>query len=92
MNQIDPAKFYSLLKWIDGCPLLDVIEPYRARIFEQALNTLEPDGRPRFNLVLCGRAKKNWKSADLILVVLYRLLAWQSPGGNQCYLLANDAD
>jgi hypothetical protein len=42
--------------------------------------------------VLTGRAKKNWKSADLILAALYRLLAWRSAGGNQCYGLANDLD
>jgi len=39
-----------------------------------------------------GRGKKNWKSADLILAALYRLLAWFSSGGNQCYVLANDLD
>jgi hypothetical protein len=49
-------------------------------------------GVPRFNLVLTGRAKKNWKSADLILAALYRLVAWKSDGGNQCYVLANDED
>lgn len=56
-----------------------------------ALYTFDGD-RPRYNLVLAGRAKKNWKSADLILAALYKLVAAQSDAGNQCYLLANDAD
>jgi hypothetical protein len=41
-------------------------------------------------LALTGRGKKNWKSADLILAALYRFLAWESPQGNDCFLLAND--
>ncbi|MCZ6626561.1 MAG: hypothetical protein O7B35_20375, partial [Deltaproteobacteria bacterium] len=91
-NQIHPLKFFSLLKWIDRRPLSKVIEPYRQRIFEQALFTFDEESRPRYNLVLSGRAKKNWKTTDLILTALYRLLAWQSEAGNQCYVLANDQD
>ncbi|MBI3059123.1 MAG: hypothetical protein HYY81_07430 [Deltaproteobacteria bacterium] len=89
-KQISPIEFFRALRWIDKRPLLDVIEDYRRRIFEQALFTFDEDGRPRFNLALMGRAKKNFKSADLILAALYRLLAWHSEGGNQCYCLAND--
>ena len=92
MKQIDPLKFFSKLKWIDGRPLPEVIEPYRQKIFTEALYTFDADGRPRHNLVLTGRAKKNWKTADLIFSGLYRLLAWKSAGGNQCYALANDLD
>ncbi len=92
IRQPHPLKFFSLLKWIDGRPLVDVIERYRQRIFEQALYSFDEDGRPTYNLVLAGRGKKNWKSADLILVGLYRLLAWKSASGNQCYCLANDLD
>jgi len=91
-KQPHPLKFFSMLKWIDGRPMLDVLEAYRQRIFEKALFTFDADGRPTRNLVLAGRAKKNWKSADLILATLYRLLAWISPAGNQCYILANDED
>jgi hypothetical protein len=87
---INPNRFFSKLNWLDGKPL--VIEPYRQRIFSEALYTFGDDGNPYFNLVLCGRAKKNWKSADLILTMLYRLLAWKSQAGNQCYVLANDED
>src|SRR6266542_4555366 len=92
MKQIDPLKFFSKLKWIDGRPLLETIEPYRRRDFSNALYTFDANGRPRFNLGLIGRAKKNWKTGDLIFAALYRLLAWKSPGGNQCYILANDLD
>ncbi len=85
--------FFSLLRWIDGRPLLEVIEPYRRRIFRAVLDTFdETAGRPQYNQALMGRAKKNWKSADLVLAALYSLVANDSPGGNQCYLVANDED
>jgi hypothetical protein len=83
-------EFFSKLRWLDGRPLLKTIEPYRQHIFTQALDTFDPDGRPRFNLALCGRAKKNWKTADLILAGLYRLIVWQSDNGNDGFILAND--
>src|SRR5437899_627091 len=86
---VTSAEFFAPLRWLDGRPLPEVIEPYRRRIFDAALD--EWDGRRlRYNLVLTGRAKKNWKSADLVLAALYALLANDSIGGNQCYLLAND--
>jgi len=88
--QPSPEAFFSHLKWLDGRPLLDTIERYRARIFEEALYTFRDDGTPQYNLVLAGRAKKNWKSTDLILAALYRFLAWESPAGNDGFLLAND--
>lgn len=91
MKLVDPLTFFSWLKWLDGRPLLDVIEPYRRKIFTEALYTLE-ENRPRYNLVVTSRAKKNWKSTDLVLAALYRLLVWGSPLGNQCYILANDQD
>lgn len=91
-TQTPPLRFFSKLRWLDRRPLLEVIEPYRRTIFEKVLYTFDEDGRPIFNLVLAGRAKKNWKSADLILAALYRLLAWESVSGNQCYVLANDED
>ena len=80
ISQVHPMKFFSLLKWLDGRPL--VIEPYRKHIFSQALFSFNANGAPLYNLVLAGRAKKNWKTADLILAALYRLLAWQTGGGN----------
>jgi hypothetical protein len=86
---IGPLEFYSHLAWIDGQPLLDTIEPYRRRILAEALFTFD-GGRPRYNLVLCGRAKKNWKTSDLILAAFYRFFVWQSGSGNDCFLLAND--
>lgn len=86
---IDPLEFYSHLAWIDGRPLLDTVEPYRREILREALFTFDGE-TPRYNLVLTGRAKKNWKSADLILAAFYRFFAWQSAAGNDCFLLAND--
>jgi len=83
----------NLLKWIDGTPLVRYIEPYRARLFELALDTFDPDGRLRFNLIVCGRGKKNWKTTDLVVAALFALVS-ESPAGHdsECYLLANDAD
>jgi hypothetical protein len=83
-------QFFKRLRWIDGRPLPDVIEPYRQRIFAEALDARDGRGQPKYNLAVTGRGKKNYKSADLVLAALYRLLAWDSPGGNQCFLLAND--
>src|SRR5262245_61632745 len=83
-RRVTSLDFFGALSWIDGAPLLNVIEPYRRRIFEAVLDT------ERNNLALTGRAKKNWKSADLVLAALFCLVANDAPGGNQCYLLAND--
>jgi hypothetical protein len=82
--------FFRLLHWIDGSPLLGHIEPYRRQIFTTFLDTLDAPGRVRYNLGVGGRAKKNFKSADLVLTGLCCLCANDSPSGNQCYLLAND--
>jgi hypothetical protein len=91
-QQPHPFEFFGLLKWLDGRPLMETIEPYRRHMFEAALYTFDASGYPRYNRVLCGRAKKNWKSADLILAALYRLLVWSSAAGNDCFVLANDEE
>jgi len=80
-----------LLRWLDGSRLRDHIEPYRRSIFTSALDTFDADGRPRYNLVLAGRAKKCWKSTDLCLAGVYCVLT-SSGGGAPCYILANDED
>jgi len=85
-----PLEFFGRLVWLDGKPLLDTIEPYRRHIFEQALYTFDRDGRPTFNMALCGRAKKNFKTCDLVLAALYRFIVWPSDQGNDCSILAND--
>jgi hypothetical protein len=85
-----PFAFFGALVWLDGRPLMSTIEPYRQAILSDALFTFDDDGRPQFNFVLCGRAKKNWKTTDLCLAALYRFLAWPSDAGNDCYILAND--
>jgi hypothetical protein len=85
-----PLDFFSEFVWLDGRRLIDTIEPYRQRILTDVLWTFDPDGAPTFNMALCGRAKKNWKTSDLILAGLYRLLAWQSVAGNDCLIAASD--
>ncbi len=85
-------QFFRRLRWIDGTPLWPRIEAYRRRIFAAALDAVDAQGRPRYNLVLAGRAKKNAKSLDLILAGVDRLIRGVSPWGNQILLLANDED
>jgi hypothetical protein len=84
--------FFAKLRWIDDRPLLNHIEPYRRKIFTDVLDSFDRHGRVRYSQALLGRAKKNWKSTDLILAATYRLVGYDSPGGNQCYILANDLD
>jgi hypothetical protein len=89
---ISSLEFFGRLKWIDGRPLLDTIEPYRRRLFARALDERRPDGVPVINFVLAGRGKKNWKSADLVLAGLYCLVIRESPQGNDALILASDED
>ena len=83
-------EFFAHLKWIDGRPLIDTIEPYRRAIFTAALDMVGDDGFPKFNMVLAGRAKKNFKTSDLILAALYKLIISEAMQGNDSYILAND--
>lgn len=85
---ITSLDFLGRLNWIDGTPL--AIEPYRARIFEQAFDTFDENGRPKYSLILCGRGKKNHKSADLILASLFSLMVREAPQGSDVLVLAND--
>jgi hypothetical protein len=85
-------EYFSHLAWIDGRPLLDTIEPYRRNIFTLALDTFRPDGAPVYNMVLAGRGKKNFKSADLVLAALYCLDIRESAQGSDCFIVANDED
>jgi hypothetical protein len=85
--------FFSKLKWIDNRPLMDTIEPYRRELFTKALDTYLPDGTPKFNLVLSGRAKKNNKTTDLSLAALYTVVIRRPTTlSNDAILLANDED
>jgi hypothetical protein len=92
MAQPTSLQFFSCLKWLDGKPLLDGIEPYRRELFTKALDTFGEDGAPLYNLVLAGRGKKNSKSLDLILAGLFVLVIRRSMQGSDGFILANDAD
>lgn len=101
MQQKHYSELFSKMRWIDGRPLMDmIVESYRLDIFEKAwehddsLDKTKPGtaSRVAYNMILCGRAKKNWKTGDLILWSLYKLLSWLSWAGNQVYILANDED
>jgi hypothetical protein len=87
---VHPLAFFARLKWLDGRPLLDTIEEYRRRVFEDALFSFDDDGRPSFDRALIGRAKKNNKTTDLCLAGLYKFLMWPSAHGSDSYILAND--
>jgi phage terminase large subunit-like protein len=91
-SNISSLAFFAKLKWLDGKPLLDSIEPYRRRLFEQALDSIGPDGLPTYNMILVGRAKKNYKSSDLDLAALFKLIVPESIQGNDCLVCANDED
>jgi len=90
--QVHPLSFYKHLNWIDGRPLLEVMESYRQKIHREALFTFRADGSPQYRRVLCGRGKKNSKTTDLVVACLYKCLVWKAAGhkGNQCYLVATD--
>ena len=85
-------QFLRGLRWLDGTPLLDQVEPYRRDLFRRALDDYETTGRRRCNMVLAGRAKKNGKTLDLCLAALHVLLGPAGPRGNQCYIFASDED
>jgi len=87
---VTALEFFADLKWIDGRPLLDTIEPYRRRLFTQALDEHDDEGVPRYSMVLAGRGKKNGKSTDLVLGALYKLVICESVQGSDCLILAND--
>jgi len=91
-DQIAPAELWSTLKWLDGRPLLEVMEAYRQRILHDALFTFREDGAPRYRRILTGRAKKNSKTSDAVLASLYKLLVWRPWGekGAQVYFVASD--
>lgn len=90
-RQVSPLEFFKHLRWIDGRPLLEVIEPYRRDIFMRALYTFE-GGRRKFNRVVTGRGKKNWKTTDLVLAGAYCFFTLKSAQGNDCAIVANDED
>jgi hypothetical protein len=85
-------QFYGHLKWLDGTPLLDHVEEYRRELFRKALDSFDAHGRPIYSMVVSGRAKKNWKSCDLILAALFVLVIRRSVQGSDGFILANDAD
>jgi phage terminase large subunit-like protein len=91
-KQPNPLAFFNRLVGLDGRPLLETMEPFRKRTFSDVLYTFGPDGRRKYNVALIGRAKKNFKSTDLVLAALYHLAVWASTHGNDCYIVANDED
>jgi hypothetical protein len=93
VQQTPVLTFLRTLMWIDGRPLLSLIEPYRQRILTTAIDSREPDGvTPLYNMALTGRGKKCWKTADKLFVAFHRLLAWKTPYGNDCIIVSFDVE
>src|SRR5258705_489836 len=90
--RVTSLAFFSKLKWLVGTPLMDHVEPYRRVLFTRALDTFRRDGSPAYTTVVSGRAKKNWKTADLVLAALFVLVIRRSVQGSDGYILANDQD
>jgi hypothetical protein len=88
MSSLTFADFVAPLVGLDGQPL--TVEPYRQSIFDRAFQR-RADLLATFihTLILSGRAKKNFKTFDLVLACLFALMD-DSPHGNQVYLVAND--
>jgi hypothetical protein len=70
-TRIRVLDFLALVNWLDGSPILPTIEPYRAKILSDVLDTYDDDGRVRYNLALLGRGKKNSKTLDLCLAAIF---------------------
>ena len=88
--QITSLQFFDKLVWLDGRNLLSTIEPYRRAIFTAALDTCGPEGWPIYNMVVAGRGKKNWKTADQIYAAFYCTVVRRSIQGSSSLLLAAD--
>jgi hypothetical protein len=85
------SEFLGALRWIDKTPLIDHVDAYRRDVFHRFFEERDEVGRPRYNIALCGRGKKNWKTADAVLAALAAVCEdWAS--GSQVYLVANDKD
>ncbi len=81
--------FIDSLFWIDDRPLSDIIEPYRRRLFERFFGETNSNGHLRYNLLVHGVGKKNYKTTDAVVAGLYALTS-DSPGGSQVLLVSND--
>ena len=91
-RQINPLDFFKKLVWLDKRPLLELVEPYRRKIFTDVLFTFDELDRLFYTLALLLRAKKNWKSADLIFAALFFLFTRKALGGVTCLTVATDED
>ena len=85
---IRPGAFFKSLRWLDKKPL--VIEPYRLSILDQVLYTFDDAGRLFYTLALLLRAKKNFKSFDLILAAYYFLVCREALGDITARIVAFD--
>ena len=94
VEQVPILTFLRTLKWIDGQPVFDVIEPYRRRVLPESIDTTaKPDGATaKYNFIFTSRGKKCWKTADMLFAALRRLLAWKTPLGNDCLIVSFDIE
>jgi hypothetical protein len=91
--QVPILNFLRTLRWLDGRPLLEKMEPYRQRILSEAVDTWDAaNNRPQYNNALTGRGKKNWKTADGLFFILHRAIAWKTDLGNDCLIVSFDTE
>lgn len=65
--QCSPMTFFSHLRWIDGQPLVKTIQPYRQRLFTEALYAFDADGRLRHNRAFQGDRRRTTRAATSAL-------------------------
>ncbi len=83
-STVDPLTFFSWLRWLDQNPLPDALPPHVLHHLSEALSG-------RFDRVLYGSGKKNFKSTFIVLGMLYRFLATPvPPQGVDSFIIAND--
>jgi len=70
---------------------MDTIEPYGSASLRRC-STRSIRTASRHTTWRCAGGEENWKTSDLIFASIYRLLAWPSEKGNDCYILANDEE
>jgi phage terminase large subunit-like protein len=87
-----PQALYSKLVWLDGSPMVSVMDDYLRKIHEDVLYTFDDTGRRVYDFAVLSRAKKNAKSLSLVLAALYELLIPPDPRGNDVYIIGVDHD
>lgn len=87
-------KFLSVMDWLDGRSMIDVLMPFQREILYSLLATVRADGQLLYKRGLLHMAKKNGKSLLLILASMFVTHTCKPTGrkGVQVYYVASDED